>query len=254
MNSIKLRKLSEKARKYLTTGSSQSQFNIESLKTIENEIDINIDKISKEEIDEFFDIYLGHNFQSFLNPSKSEKLIYEFLSPYLLREKFVTKELTEVKSIKREVQREKNIQEEELEKINKKLFSRFFYKKKINEIKDNIDYINIILSQLQQAEVRRQRWGIDMLIGDFYVVYKTCLYILYYGKTQNILFLEQHITKAIEDLIITIENSIMNYPFKKRKDIKKYITGLLENISEHKLKEVSVKIEEEASNNIFSIG
>ncbi len=136
MRNIKLRELSEEVRKYLQTGSEKSKFNIESLKTIEREIDINVDMISKEEIDEFFDIYLGEPFEMFINPKSSNESIHRFLAPYLLREKYVNKELREIKKIRKKVEKAKEDEEKKLHRIERNFLTKWFQKNKISKFQN----------------------------------------------------------------------------------------------------------------------
>lgn len=251
MNSPKLQELSERARKYLQTGSDRSKFNVESLKSIENEIDVSVSHISKEEIEEFFDFYMEAPFGEYVSKKHSKEAIYSFLNPYLLKDSSVKRELQETKKIKKEVQQIREQDEKLLHKYENRLFGKYFYRDKISKLKDSIDYEAIILSKVNQAELRRKRWGVDMLIGDFYVIYRVCLYLLYTAKKKKLDYLEENVTKAVKNLIQTIDNSIMDYPYRKRKDIKEHIVSMLENISQSKLNEVTIKIDKKASNNII---
>jgi hypothetical protein len=184
LDNLILEDIKGKTQKYLGFAeASKNRFDAMSFSKIVESVKIEFQESSDTTISEFFKTY--HNFDIFnIEKREFEDKLKEVFAPYLSREQEVLNELEDISNYLLHIQIYKSELQKQFNSMRSSLFL-FLNRKRIGYLKIQIDYLSMVELELKNASLRRARWGVDLIIGDFYIILLTFYYLIRVGKNKT---------------------------------------------------------------------
>jgi len=192
------------------------------------------EKISQTSAAAFLETYLGLKLESFQEETAAKENLQKVLGPYLDPDGNVTRELEEIEALMKRARFYADQTAEEL-KVLRDNWKRIFRRQPIRKLTEELELLRLVHDELHQARIRRYRWSVDILIGDFYVVWLFLFILGWYAKEKQLPHLHFQVVRYATLLKNHVAYCASFYTYKERKEIQEYVLPLLEEAVEEAL-------------------
>jgi|GEM_PF-2602715 len=216
-----------KTNKYLGfVGSGQNRFDAITFTKIVQSVQDEFKVSNDETIREFFKNYYDFDIYT-IDKKELEAKLKSYFQPYTTRDDKILLELEDIENYQLHVQIFKNEINKEYQRLNNSVFS-FLRREKINRLKSYIDFLSMTDTELKNSSVRRARWCLDLIIGDFYIILLTFYYLMKISNEHS--FVKTISLVLLNDIVSVIKDVKKYYPSDDRIFLEKFFLYEFEKI------------------------
>lgn len=184
LDNLIIEDIKAKTKRYLGFAeNSKNRFDVVSFNKIVDSVQDEFKEANDEIISEFFFTY--YDFDVFnIEKRVFEEKMNKIFSQYLSREAIVLSELEDISTYLSHIQMYRADLQKDFHKIDGSFLS-LFKQKQLSDLKIQLNYLAMVEVELKTASLRRARWGLDLIIGDFYIIILTFYYLIKVSKNRT---------------------------------------------------------------------
>jgi uncharacterized membrane protein YheB (UPF0754 family) len=201
--------------------SAQNRLSSEMFADIHDAITVEKETISLAKLREFFLNYFDFDPTALSNGELKQKLT-AILSPYTERSSIIYDEMHEITTLKKQIANAIDECVFESFELQSAFFS-FLHKKKIHALTERIQVLSPKIDTVNEALHRRARWSMDLIIGDYYILYMMFYYLYYYILEHDREDIRVFVTQNLNNLVQTVHDSVGYYNQEDAKVIHRFV-------------------------------
>ena len=200
---------------------SQNALDINAFADIYEDVQEKIYDYSFKEAHSFFTHYFDMDIAQ-IDEQTLEQHLDEFTTLYTQRSVTILQELEEIDTLKKELSY--HIDELVFQSFEwQTSFFAIFYNRKIAKHAQKVQVLSLKMDTLNQSYQRRIRWSMDLVIGDYYVIYMMYSYLFVFSETHENHNFTPILKKYLTKLLDTVASSLKSYSLNDAKIIHRYI-------------------------------
>jgi uncharacterized membrane protein YheB (UPF0754 family) len=188
---------------------TQNRLNNDMFADIHESINRELEEITLEKIRSFFINYFDFDITEISNLAL-KRHIEKTVTIYTERSTIIYDEIQELETLKKRVSAA--IDEIVFESFDlQSSFFSFFYRNRLEQLSKKMRNLSSKIDALDEAMQRRVRWSVDMIIGDYYILYMMFSHLYTLITEYNREDIRVFVTQNLNNLTHTIEESLQYY-------------------------------------------